>query len=237
MTVPGAPLATLREPSPDEASRWHKVRNNPVAVRFKFLLEFLLEEPTIRLVKRTDAATELVADPGGGMTLRLTLREDLIEARVGPYAVEQGGEPLDRDAFLDDVSGLIEVLQLGTGFYVFSEELVGFDPIGACPACGLEVFEWQEECGICDAVLHVPRPGEDEHDSRAQRVVDVLLRREMLELACPRGRKNVERTVASYYAYAGTSIEALLGVLIDLADVAEVYCDEGELGRVLQRVR
>jgi hypothetical protein len=79
--------------------------------------------------------------------------------------------------------------------------------------------------------------GEDEHDGRAQRVTDFLLRHEMIELVSPRGRRNVERTVSLYYAYNGANADVLHGLLMDMADVAELYCDAKDLHRVLGRIK
>jgi hypothetical protein len=208
-----------------------------MAERLKNLIEFLLEDSCARLLKRTAKATDILIDTGAGTSLRLSMLADAIELRRGPFVVKDGEGALSDEDYIDAVSAFVEVLQLGSGFYVYSDDLVGFDPIGECPKCTLEVFEWQDNCEICDAKLHVLRPGEDEHDGRAQRVVDVLLRREMIELTSPRGRKNVERTVSSFYAYGSGAPELLLSFFMDMADIAEVYCDEHELHRVLIHVR
>ena len=230
-------LCTLREPSREEASQWHKPRKNTPAVRMQALTEFLLTDTAVQLVKRAEGATELLFDSGQGPSLRITIRLESIEARVGPFLVKGTDPQADHEAYNEAISGLIEVLQVSSGFYVYSDELIGFEPCGSCPGCGLEVFEWQGACEICEAKLHVPRPGEDEHDGHGQRVVDVLLRRNMIELASPRGRRNVEKTVSVFYAYDGGDPGILLGLLMELADVAEIYCDERELGRVLQRIK
>lgn len=236
MGQPGSALATLREPSPDEASQWHKPRAGTAAARMHLLADFLAEDEAVRVVKRTDAGAELLFTAAGGVTLRVNLRPDVIDVRVGPFVVQSGTEPPPRDRYLDEASCLVEVLQLGTGFYVSSDELLGFDPVGACPGCGLEVYEWQDECGICDAKLHPLAAGEDEHDARARRVVDVLLRREMIELVTPRGRRNVEQTVSAFYAHGAAAPEVLLSLLIEMPDVAEVYCDASALRQALVRI-
>jgi len=237
VAAPGNVLATLREPLPEAASRWHKPRQQPSAVRLKALLDFLLEDPTMRVLKRTDAVTELVADTGDGTSLRLSFGREHIDVRIGPFLLQPNQQPVAHTAYIDAVSALVEVLQVGSGFYVESDELIGFEPRGACPSCGVEVFEWQDTCELCEAPLFTLRPGEDEDDARAQRVVDVLLRRGMIELASPRGRRNVERNVAMYFAYGGMATGVLLGIFMDMADVAEVYCDETELSRVLVRIK
>jgi len=59
----------------------------------------------------------------------------------------------------------------------------------------------------------------------------------MVELASPRGRRNVEKTVSLFFAYDGDDPAVLLGLFMEMADLAEVYCDEVELGRVLRRIR
>ncbi len=235
----GAPsaLATLREPSVEEASRWHKPRKNPPAVRMKTIVDVLMEDPTVRVVKRTDASAELVIDTGAGTTVRITIRPDEIDVRAGLVLLQREGKTASRAAYLDEVSSLVAMLQLGSGFYVFSDELIGFEPSGGCPACGVEVYEWQDECVLCNAKLHPPSPGEDEHDGRSRRVVEVLLRRRMIELVSPRGRRNVERTVSAFYAYGTATSDVLLGIFMDMADIAEVYCDEDDLHQVLFRIR
>jgi hypothetical protein len=237
MSVTDTALATLREPLPEEASRWYKPRKNAAAVRLKVLADFLLEDETVRLVKRSEKATDLVVDTGLGSSLRVSLRTDTIEVRLGPRLLQKEPDPRSHEQYLDEVSSFVEVLQVGSGFYVHSDALIGFDPKGSCPSCGMEVFDWQDSCEICDAKLHVLRPGEDEHDGHGQRVTDFLLRHEMLELASPRGRRNVERTISLYYAYNGTDAEILHGLLMEMADVAELYCDAKELQRVLLRIK
>lgn len=227
-------LCTLREPPPEEASRWHKQRAS--TARLDAIAKALARDPAVRQVKRVGGTTDVLLDTGRGTSLRLTIKGDCIEARSGPVLVGEEQGPR-HDVYLDAVSEIIEMLQVGSGFYVYSEELIGFDPSGACPACGMEVFDWQDQCEICDAALHVPRPGEDEHDGHAQRVVDYLLRRKMVELASPRGRRNVEKTVSLFFAYDGDDPAVLLGLFMEMADLAEVYCDEVELGRVLRRIR
>jgi hypothetical protein len=230
-------LCTLREPGPEEASRWHKQRATDLSVRMTAIADALVREPTAKLVKRTPLATELLLEAGHGACVRLTVKPDCIEARLGPFLVTEGHPEATRGLTMEAVSEVIEMLQVGSGFYVYSEELIGFDPAGACPSCGMEVFEWQDRCEICDATIHAVRPGEDEHDGHAHRVVDVLLRRKMIELASPRGRRNVEKTVSVYFAYEGEDAAILLGLFMDMADLAEVYCDEHELGQVLRRIR
>ena len=230
-------LATLREPLPDEASRWYKPRKAPPALRLKALVGFLVEDPTIKLVKRTDTATDLVVDTGEGTCLRVRVRTETIEVRVGPVLLKPDQAPMPHEEYLDEVSSFIELLQVATGFYVFGDELIGFDAKGVCPSCGLEVFEWQDGCEACEAKLHPLRQGEDEHDGHAQRVVEVLLRRHMIELASPRGRRNVERNVSLYYAYSGTDAEVLHGIFMEMADIAEVYCDAKDLHRILVRIK
>jgi hypothetical protein len=203
----------------------------------KVLVDFLLEDAALRLVKRTEACAELLIDTGTG-TVRLTMRPDEFDLRAGPFLVkarEPDVQPPKRHQSL--VADVVEMLQIGTGYYVYSDALVGFEPSGGCPACGIEVFEWQDECEACDAKLYPPVPGEDEHDGRSRRVVEVLLRREMIELASPRGRRNVERTISAFYAYGTAGPDVLLGLFMDMADIAEVYCDEEELYQVLLRIR
>jgi hypothetical protein len=237
MGVTDTALATLREPLPSEASRWYKPRKSPASARLKVLADFLLEDETVRLVKRTEAATELVVDTGEGTSLRVTLRPDSIEVRLGPVLLQADKKPLSHDDYIDMVSSFVEVLQVGSGFYVYSDEMIGFDAKGSCPGCSMEVFEWQDECEICGAKLHVLRPGEDEHDAHAQRVVEVLLRRHMLELVNARSRRNVEKTVSLYYAYNGENPDILHGLLMEMPDVAELYCDAHELSRVIERIK
>jgi hypothetical protein len=58
-----------------------------------------------------------------------------------------------------------------------------------------------------------------------------------MELASPRGRRNVEKAVAAFYAYASERPSVLLGLFMDMPDVAEVYCDEDLLYRVLHRIK
>ena len=142
---PGAPIAILRDPTDEEASRWHKPRTKTAKVRMKLLVEFLGEDPTVKVVKRTDSGAELVVDTGNGTTLRLTLNDGAIEVRPGPCVLRSDQTPIPRAAYIDMIGELIEMLQVGSGFYVYSDELVGFDPRGACPKCGVEVFEWQDE--------------------------------------------------------------------------------------------
>ncbi len=236
MSLPGTALATLREPPPEQASRWHKGRKDPPAARLKLLRDFFLEEPTARLLKRTSTGTELLIDTGAGTSARVAFSRDTIEVRLGPFLVQEGQPPIPRDVVLDEISGIVEVLQAGTGFYVYTDELIGFEPTGACPGCGVEIFEWQTTCTVCDASVLVPRPGEDDHDARARRVVDVLLRRQMIELVSPRGRRNVEHVVSIFCDHGAAGPEALLALFMDMADIAEVYCDEAELRRVLRRI-
>ena len=237
MSDPKGPLATLHDPSPEEASRWYKPRKKPVKARLKLLAEFLVEDPTIRFTKKTTGGGELFVDTGDGTSLRLTIAGESIEVRVGPAVLRPDQGRIKHAKYVEMISEFIEVLQVGSGFYVYSDELVGFDPCGACPKCGIEVFEWQDACEICDAKLYPPRPGEDEHDARAQRVVEVLLRRTMIELTSPRGRRNVEKTVSMFYAYGSTNPEALLTLFMEMDDVAEVYCEEEELETVLVRIK
>jgi hypothetical protein len=237
MSALGKPLATLHAPDPEEASRWHKPRPDVLPARIQLVIDFFLEEPAARLLKRTSATTEFLIDSGVGTSLRLTIRPDTVEVRVGPCLLQGGEEPMARDEFVLHACGIIEILQLGTGFYVYSDELVGFDPSGACPECGIEVYEWQEVCVGCETKVQVPRPGEDEFDAHARRVVEVLLRRQMIELTCPRGRKNVERVVSTYFSCSTASAGVLLGIFMEMADIAEVYCDEVELRRVLWRIQ
>jgi hypothetical protein len=236
MSLPGTALATLREPSHEQASRWHKARKDPPAARLRLLRDFFLEEPTARLLRRTDIATEMLVDTGTGTSARVTFGQDAIDVRVGPSLVQGDQPPVPRDVILDEISGIVEVLQAGSGFYVYTEELIGFDPIGACPTCDVEVFEWQTTCTVCDASVLLPRAGEDDHDARARRVVDVMLRRGMIELVSPRGRRNVEQVVSIFCDHGAAGPEALLALFMDMADVAEVYCDEAELRRVLRRI-
>jgi hypothetical protein len=237
MNTADTALATLREPLPDEASRWYKPQKAPPASRLKALVAFLVEDATVRIVKRTASATELVVDTGGGTSLRVRVDRDAIEVRVGPVLLQPDQPPMPHEDYVDAVSSFIEVLQVATGFYVFSDELIGFDAKGVCSSCGIEAFEWQDACESCEAKLHALRQGEDEHDGHAQRVVDVLLRRHMIELASPRGRRNVERNVSLYYAYSGTDADVLHGILMEMEDIAEVFCDAKELQRVLVRIK
>jgi hypothetical protein len=154
-------LATLRDPRPEEASRWYKPRKNAASARLKVLAEFLLEDDTVRLVKRSDKATDLVVDTALGSSLRVSIRTELetIEVRLGPRLLQKEPDPRSREQYLDEISSFVEVLQVGSGFYVYSEELIGFDPKGACPSCGLEVYDWQEDCEVCEAKLHALRRG------------------------------------------------------------------------------
>lgn len=232
-----APLATLRDPTPEEASRWFKPRKKSVEVRLKLLADSLATDDTFKLVKRTDTLTELLIETGHGTSLRVSFRADTIDVRLGPFLLQPDAPPFDYFRYIDEVSGIIEVIQLGSATYVYSDDLLGFDPVGTCPGCGMEVFEWQDACEMCEAKVHPPRPGEDEHDGRARRIVDVLLRRAMIELASPRGRRNIERTISAFLGYGAADTEILLGFFMDMADIAEVYCDADELERVFRRIR
>jgi hypothetical protein len=229
-------LATLREPAPAEASRWHKARKSPARARLDLLINFLLEDQHVRLVKRTPTAADLVVDAGEGRTFRLGFRDEEVFVSVGPSVVATEARA-SHETYLDCVCSFVDVIQLATGFYVHSDELLGFEPIGACPSCDLEVYEWQEQCEICSTKLHPVPAGEDEHDGRARRVVDALLRRKMIEIVSPRGRRNVEKTVSAFYEFGTAGPQVLLDIFVEMADLAEVYCDAIELKRVLCRIQ
>jgi hypothetical protein len=229
-------LAVLREPTAEEASRWHRPRKQPVLTRLRALSDCLEQEGNVRLVKRTAAGTELVVDAPGGTTWRVTFREEQITIQRGPALVPPEGAPVDAAVYLGDACALVEVLQLGSGFYVQSDELIGFDPVGECPACRMEVFEWQDACVGCAADLHPDPPGAVAEDARARRVVDAMLRHEMIELVSPRGRRSVERAVAAFYAMSGARAGVLLSIFMEMPDVAEVYCDESALFQILSRI-
>src|ERR1700723_3704605 len=108
MSPPARALATLREPTPEEASRWYKPRKNPVASRLKLLIEFLAEDETIRVVKKAETGAELLVDTGAGTTLRLLFRPSEIDVHIGPFLIEAGKEPIARATYVDEVSSLIE---------------------------------------------------------------------------------------------------------------------------------
>ena len=230
-------IAVLREPSAEQASRWYKPRKQPALARIQLLADLLQQDEGIRLFKRTDVGADVVIEMAGGATLRVTMRPEQIDVRPGPVLVGATMTLEEQAIYRSELANLLQLLQIGSGFYVFSDDLVGFEPVGDCPACHIEVFEWQEDCEACSEKLYPLRPGEDEHDAHAKRVVDALLRRKMIELVTARGRRNVERAISAFYAHGNAAVEVLLGILIDMPDVAEVYCDEMQLLHVLARVR
>jgi hypothetical protein len=237
MAQPAGLLATLREPAPEEASRWHKPRKTPLGARLGALINFLVEDEHVKVVKRTGANADLVVDAGSGASFRLSFRDGVIEVRVGPSVVSGDDAPTLGPGYLDCVASFVEAIQLGTGYYVYSDDLLGFEPTGSCPGCGVENFQWQDTCDLCTTKLYPVQTGEDEFDGRSRRVVSVLLQRKMIEIATPRGRRNVEKTVAAFFEYGTAGPQVLLDIFVDMADIAEVYCDALELRKVLCRIR
>jgi hypothetical protein len=228
-------IATLRTPYEDEASRSWKPRPLPVEEVIAAIVLGMRERGSLRSARVAGDTTHLLVDMPQGASVSLSLRRDAFEVRVGPRLVDAHTEPSTSD-YLDRVSDLLEGLQVISGFYVFGDDLVGFDPAGACPGCGVEVFEWQHTCDDCGAPLLQPATGVDELDARARRLVQVMVRREMIELATPRARKVVEETVSAFLEHGRAGAGVLLTLLIETEGVAEVYCDAAELARVLRRI-
>jgi len=230
------PLAVLHEPTPEQASRWYRPRIPSVAARFDALTDFFQGESGVRVVKRSPGAAELLIDVSG-RPVRVRLHGAEIELRSGLSLIpaEPAALPSHRYLYDLEVAVLVEACQLGTGFYVYSEDLVAFEPSGDCSACHAEVFVWQEKCGFCSKLLY---PDEEDHEEHAKRITDFLLRQRMIELVSSRGRRTVERVVAAILNQPGATPDTLLhSFLMDLPDVAEVYCEERALFQVLYRVR
>jgi hypothetical protein len=235
----GQLLAVLRPPSPQEASRWYRGAPELGQRHFDVLVETVLEMPGARLVKPGPCSVEVdVADvPGSAPAspFRITLTPTRFELRRRP-ALVRPGEPRNASAELIQPSHFATVLQMASSFYVFSDELLGFEPVGECAPCRKEVYEWQDVCLSCDRPLYPPRPGEEPYAGRAKRVAAALLRHEMLELATPRGLRALETAIAAYYELGTAAPDALLSLFLDMPDIAEVYCDEVRLLYLLCRV-
>jgi hypothetical protein len=195
--------------------------------------------PGTRLMKPSPCGTEIdVADvPGSAPAppFRITLTRTRFELRRRPALVRPGG-PLETSAELIQPSHFATILQMASSFYVFSDELLGFEPVGECASCRREVYEWQDVCLSCERPLYVPKPGEEPYSGRAKRVAAALLRHKMIELATPRGRRALETAIAAYYELDAPAPEALLSLFLDMPDIAEVYCDEVRLLYLLCRV-
>jgi len=72
---------------------------------------------------------------------------------------------------------------------------------------------------------------EDDADRRARRLVQGLLREQLLELCTSRGAASVESAVAAAIAGGSDSPEKLLDLLTSLKEVSEVYADEDQIAR------
>jgi hypothetical protein len=213
-------------------SRWYKPRTAAVALRTKFVTDCVVQSTRSRVLSRAEGRTDLLVNGRGGETIRVAVFTDEIDVRMGP-ALVRGAAPSPSDDDDPNVTELVQAMQIATGFYVYSDALVGFEPTGECPDCGVEVYEWQSECERCKACLRPCGVGADENELRAKRIVEVLLRRRMIELTTPRGRPNVERMVVAFLENEEATVRVLFRIFLEMPDIAELYCDEAELTKVL----
>ena len=112
-------------------------------------------------------------------------------------------------------------------------DLLGVDPDGVCPSCQIECFEWQDRCSACDAELERVDTVEIGEDALAKRFLAALLREELIELTTRRGAQSVESSLAAYLANGWTAPARLLGLLVELKEVAEVFASEDDIERLL----
>lgn len=232
-------LATLRPPPPLPPPR----RARP-ALDLAARTAIALADEGARLILATAERVEIAVDTGTGHNLRLTLTpgetriEGTLTGVVRRPDEEHGGsiEDDEDDEMEEAASAQVERLQGATGWHVTSDHLLGFDPSGPCPGCGLEGFEWQDRCSGCDAELEVDpdrvEGGVDDADRRAQRLLQGLLREGLLELSTKRGASAVEGALAAAFARGRSSPERLLDLLTERVEVAEVYADEAAIERL-----
>jgi hypothetical protein len=233
------PLAVLRPPTREEASPWYTGAPELGEGHLAAVVETVLEMPGARLMKRGPCCAEIdVADvPGAAPAppFRITLTPARFELRRRLELVRPGA-PRETRVELIQPSNFATVLQMASSFYVFSDELLGFEPVGECAPCRREAFEWQDFCLTCEHPLYERKPGEEPFSGRAKRVATALLRHKMVELATPRGRRALETALTAYYELDAPAPEALHSLLLDMPDIAEVYCDEARLFYLLCRV-
>ena len=250
-------LAVVRPPSLSEASPWYRARQAPSLSE----LARKLQDPSspAKVVARAEGTEApgtlllaLAASDGRNVFVSLSDGEVRLSAKREETAAvedeehgdwdEDGDEEVDEP--IEEVAlGVIETLQVATGWYVFGWNSDEFDPGGACPTCAIEYFFWQESCPSCGVALEVgdaapeplDAPGAEEADAHA--LVELLLDGERIELVSIASRAAVEATVATALASVGASLEQLLDSLTELPGVAEVYCDEDELAEALRQVR
>lgn len=141
-------FALLHPPPPDPT-----VSRRDVPEPFlETLMIFLAKYAGTRRLEQRQRVFTLTADCGDGRSVRVVLAPDRFEIL---------GVPLDAKPVRDRAGDIVKALQRSTGWhltYATQAESTLSDcvPAGACRACNVEVFAWEEACPSCGARVAGP---------------------------------------------------------------------------------
>jgi hypothetical protein len=222
-------LAVLAEPDARRRSMWHRARPQPAVAE---LVGLLLVFPNAHIIQQNDASA-VVAIPTQDNPLRVSVHRSAIALdELRPEAADDDdGEDEDAppsDAVDAMTLAILTAIQQATHWYVDSAYYDGFEPLGACPQCGVEVFVRQERCAECGSAI--PETWKPWSVLVAEAIVEALMRDELIELS---GEALViEEEVSALLRDRAHTPRSLLEALTTMDGVDEVFADELAMERI-----
>jgi hypothetical protein len=121
------------------------------------LVALLTRKPEARLLGRDGKTATVAIDSGEGRNLGVLLAPGrIVMSAVREDEYEELGILIEDDevnaAIYDLAYEIATALQRATGWYVDSEHFE-CEPIGSCPKCDVEAFDWEETCAACGSDL------------------------------------------------------------------------------------